>query len=195
MICDNIHSIQKIMVFKKKHCELPDARNRISQISQEYKISQISQKTKYLIWKRYNFKEMGKACIQTSSCRGHKTFSTLRRPTLTVSKTSSVSPRGKMNEKQNLFGRILWFCEALIVQHIFYFGPGECCPQRESAVFAPFLHLTQASWAKKGMLWRGSDSQTHYSSKFWPKEHNLAANDLLMWRKSSANVSILEMPV
>ena len=195
MICDNIHSIQKIMVFKKKHCELPDARNRISQISQEYKISQISQKTKYLIWKRYNFKEMGKACTQTSSCQGHKTFSTLRRPTLTVSKTSSVSPRGKMNEKQNLFGRILWFCEALIVQHIFYFGPGECCPQRESAVFAPFLHLTQASWAKKGMLWRGSDSQTHYSSKFWPKEHNLAANDLLMWRKSSANVSILEMPV
>ena len=77
--------------------------HRISQISQEYKISQISQKTKYLTWKRFNFKEMGKACIQTSSCRGHKTFSTLRRPSLTVLKTSSVSPRGEKWTKNKIF--------------------------------------------------------------------------------------------
>ena len=64
---------------------------------------------------------------------------------------------GKNERETNLFGRILWFCEALIVQHIFYFGPGECCPQRESAIFAPFLPSTQASWARNRISWRGSE--------------------------------------
>ena len=88
--------IQKIVVLNKETFRIARGQEyRISQISQEYKIPQISQKMKYLIRKRYNFKETGKVCTQTSSCQGHKTFSTLRRPTLTVLKTSSVSPRGK----------------------------------------------------------------------------------------------------
>ena len=150
--------IQEIVFFYKETLRIARGQEyRISQISQEYTISQISQKMKCLTWKGYNFKETGKACTQTSSCQGHKTFSTLRRPTLTVSKTSSVSPRGKNERKTNLFGRILWY----FVQHIFYFGPGECCPQRESAIFAPFLPLTQAFWARNRKLWRGSDSQPH----------------------------------
>ena len=96
--------IQEIVVFYKETLRIARGQEyRISQISQEYKISQISQKMKYLTWKRYNFKETGKACTQTSSCQGHKTFSTLRRPTLTVLKTSSVSPRWKNERKTNLF--------------------------------------------------------------------------------------------
>ena len=158
--------------FQKKHCELPNARNRISQISQEYKISQISQK-----WSPSHEKDtISKRRVRLVSKHLHVKVIKLFQPwgdrLWQFWKHPLCHLGEKMNEKQNLFGRILWFCEALIVQHIFYFGPGECCPQRESAVFAPFLHLTQASWAKKGMLWRGSDSQTHYSSKFWPKEHS-----------------------
>ena len=175
-----IYTVFKRLWFsKKKTLRIARCQEyRISQISQEYKISQISQKMKCLTWKRYNFKETGKACIQTSSCQGHKTFSTLRRPTLTVLKTSSVSPRRKKWTKNKSF---LWFCEALIVQHIFCFGPGECCPQRESAIFAPFLPLTQAFWARNRKLWRGSDSQPHYSSKFWPKEK--LCKDISCFRK------------
>ena len=107
-----IHSIQKIVVFNKETLQIAWGQEyKISQISQEYKISQISQNMKYLTWKRYNFKETGKACTQTSSCQGHKTFSALRRPTLTVSKTSSVSPRGKNERKTKSFrpdSLILW---------------------------------------------------------------------------------------
>ena len=194
MIYDKIHSIQKIVVSTKKHCELPDLGRyhryhkniRYHRYHKKWNTSHekgtISKRRVRLVSKHLHVK-----VIKLFQPWGDRLWQFWKHPLCHLGE--------KMNEKQNLFGQILWFCEALIVQHIFYFGPGECCPQRESAIFAPFLPLTQAFWARNRKLWRGSDSQPHYSSKFWPKEHNLADTDLLMCRKSSANVSILEMPV